>query len=73
MNAWVPGITVNAHCNNDAKLLTNSKETINISFYVTAYSTKKQGRSYNLSAIMTKSFAYHVKQMMYMEDIHDQQ
>jgi len=73
INAWVPGITINARCNNDAKLLTNSRETINILFYVTAYSTKKQGRSYNLSAIMTKGFAYHAKQTTYVEDIRDQQ
>jgi len=43
MNTWVPAITVNACCNNNIKLLTNSKETTNISFYITAYSTKKQG------------------------------
>ena len=72
MNAWVPGIAVNVCCNNDAKLLINSKETINVSFYVTAYSTKKQGRSYNLSVIMAKSFAYHAKQTTYADEIRDQ-
>jgi len=73
MNAWVPRITINARCNNDIKLLTNGRETTNISFYITAYSTKKQGRSYNMSAIMTKGFAYHAKQTTYTDKIRDQQ
>ena len=73
INAWVPAIAVNARCNNNAKLLTNSRETINVLFYITAYLTKKQGRSYNLSAITTKTFAYHAKQATYVEDIRDQQ
>ena len=73
INAWVPAIAINAHCNNDVKLLTNSRETINVSFYITAYLMKKQGCSYNLSAIMMKTFTYHDKQATYAEDIHDQQ
>ena len=73
MNAWVPGITINARCNNNIKFLTNGRETSNISFYITAYSTKKQGCSYNLSAIMTQGFAYHVKQTTYADEICDQQ
>lgn len=73
MNAWVPGITVNARCNNDIKLLTNSRETTNITFYVMAYSTKKQGRSYNLSAILAKGFTYHAKKTMYTDEIRDDQ
>ncbi|KAF9220558.1 hypothetical protein BS17DRAFT_651244, partial [Gyrodon lividus] len=40
-NAWIPGLTVNACCNNDGQLLTNSQEMTNISFYVTAYQRKK--------------------------------
>ena len=73
MNAWVPGITINARCNNNIKLLTNGRETTNISFYIMAYLTKKQGCSYNMSAIMTKGFAYHAKQTTYTDKIRDQQ
>ena len=50
---------VNLRCNNDIKLLTNGSDTRNISFYVTAYAAKKQGRSYNASAILEKTYSYH--------------
>ncbi|KAL4068929.1 hypothetical protein V8B97DRAFT_2024586 [Scleroderma yunnanense] len=61
INTWVPRTTINAHCNNDIKLLTNSREMTNISFYIMMYLTKKQGKSYNLSAIMAKAFIFHTK------------
>ena len=60
MNGWVPGVLINAHCNNDGKLLTNGGDTKNITYYVTAYTAKKQGRSYNLAAVMTQGYAYHI-------------
>ena len=59
VNGWNPAILVNGRCNNDIKLLTNGADTRNISFYVTAYAAKKQGKSYNLSAIMERTYAYH--------------
>ncbi|GJF00155.1 helitron helicase-like domain-containing protein [Phanerochaete sordida] len=52
VNGWCPHILVNARCNNDAKLLTNGRDTKNITFYVTSYAAKKQGRNYNMSAVM---------------------
>ena len=58
VNVWQPGI-LNARCNNDIKLLTNDGDTRNISFYVTAYAAKKQRKIHNLSAILSKGFAYH--------------
>ena len=61
INAWNPGILVNARCNNDIKLLTNGADTRNISFYVTSYAAKKQGKIHNLSAILSKAYAYHEK------------
>jgi len=73
MNGWVPAITINARCNNNGKLLTNSRDTTNISFYVTTYQTKKQGRSYNMSAVLAKGFAYHTQQSTYLDSIRDQQ
>ena len=63
VNGWNPSVLVNARCNNDIKLLTNGSDTRNISFYVTAYAAKKQGKTYNLSAIMEKTFAYHLKNL----------
>ncbi|KIO04280.1 hypothetical protein M404DRAFT_77749, partial [Pisolithus tinctorius Marx 270] len=73
MNAWNLGVTINVHCNNDIKLLTNSQETNNISFYVTAYQTKKQGRNFNMSVILAKGFTYHSQQSSYLGSLHDQQ
>jgi hypothetical protein len=72
MNGWVPALTVNIRSNNDGKLLTNSRETINTSFYITGYQTKKQGRNFNMSAILAKGFAYHNQRSSYLESIHDQ-
>ena len=61
VNAWNPSVLINARCNNDIKLLTNGSDTRSISFYVTAYAAKKQGKTYNLSAMTEKTFAYHQK------------
>lgn len=57
------GILINARCNNDGKLLTNGKDTRNISFYTTLYSSKKQNRYNNISAIMAKGYAYHLEHL----------
>ena len=72
MNGWVPAITVNLRCNNDGKLLTNSKDTTNVTFYITAYQTKKQGRNFNMSAILAKGFAYHSQWSSYLDSLCDQ-
>ena len=74
INGWVPALTVNVRCNNDGKLLTSGKDTKNIAYYVTNYAAKKQGKTYNLSAILAKGYAYHLKwQSMYIDDLRDQQ
>ena len=59
MNGWIPGLLVNARCNNDAKLLTNGRDTKNITYYVTSYAAKKQGKSFNMSAVLAQGLAYH--------------
>jgi hypothetical protein len=61
VNAWNPAVLVNARCNNDVKFLTNGNDTKNISYYITMYATKKQGQSYNTSALMADTFAYHIQ------------
>ncbi|KIO04675.1 hypothetical protein M404DRAFT_142976 [Pisolithus tinctorius Marx 270] len=73
INGWVPALAINVWCNNDVKLLMNSRETTNLSFYITSYQTKKQGKHYNLSAILTKGLAYHKAHTPYLEDLHNQQ
>ena len=75
INAWVPSILINARCNNDGKFLTSGAETKNITFYVTSYAAKKQGKTYNLSAVMADGYAYHLNHPKpeYVDSIRDQQ
>ena len=73
MNTWCPTLSVNVQCNNDIKLLSNSRETMNVTFYITSYQTKKQGRNFNMSAVLTKGFAFHAKCTSYNETLRDQQ
>ena len=61
VNGWIPAITINLRCNNDGKLLTSGQDTKNIAYYVTNYAAKKQGKTYNLSAILAKGYAYHTQ------------
>ncbi len=73
VNGWNPGILVNGRCNNDAKLLTNGADTKNITFYVSSYAGKKQGKSFNLSAVIADGFAYNESHpnQAYMDDIRE--
>lgn len=75
VNGWVPGILVNVQCNNDGKLLTNGGDTKNITFYVTCYAAKKQGKHFNLSAILADGFAFHLDHPNpeYFDNIRDNQ
>ncbi|KAM6491259.1 hypothetical protein JOM56_013498, partial [Amanita muscaria] len=75
MNGWVPAILVNARCNNDGKLLTNGGDTKKITFYVTSYAAKKQGKHFNMSAVLADGFAFHLNhpRSAYLEDIRDNQ
>ncbi|KZT10007.1 uncharacterized protein LAESUDRAFT_645823 [Laetiporus sulphureus 93-53] len=72
LNGYIPAITVNCRCNNDGKLLTNCEETNNITFYVTGYTAKKQGRSYNTSALLAKGLIYHYEDETYIHQIQEQ-
>ncbi|KAF8836902.1 hypothetical protein BDN67DRAFT_873647, partial [Paxillus ammoniavirescens] len=73
LNGWVPLLTVNLRCNNDGKLLMNSRDTTNVTFYVAVYQMKKQGKSHNISAVLAKGFAYHTQRSPYLESLWDQQ
>ncbi|KAJ3970273.1 hypothetical protein EV361DRAFT_777132, partial [Lentinula raphanica] len=59
VNNWVPPISVNLSCNNDGKFLTNGRDANNITRYVTGYTAKAQGQSYNESAVIAEGYAYH--------------
>jgi hypothetical protein len=79
VNGWIPGILVNARCNNDGKLVTNGEDTKNLLMYTTLYAAKKQNRNYDLSALMAKAFSYHTGHLPgmttneYIDDIHNNQ
>ena len=57
-------------CNHDIKLNTNGADTKDVAFYVTAYATKKQKKSHNLSALMANSLRYHLENPKY-DDIRE--
>ena len=75
INAWCPAILLNAHCNNNIKFLTNGGDTKNITFYVTSYTVKKQGKNHNMSTIMAQGFTYHLDHPnpAYVDNLTDQQ
>ncbi|KAI9061025.1 hypothetical protein FKP32DRAFT_1613227 [Trametes sanguinea] len=75
MNAWNPSTLVNVRCNNDIKLLTNGADTKNITFYVSSYASKKQGRNYNMSAVLASGFAYDAthQREQYAKDLRETQ
>jgi hypothetical protein len=73
MNGWIPALLVCLRCNNDGKLLTNGSDTKNITFYVTSYATKNQGKSFNTSAVLAQGYAYHVDHPnpTYLDSLHE--
>ncbi len=55
MNNFNPWLSVALCCNNDIKLLTNGADTKDTMWYSTMYQSKKQGRNYNVSALMAEA------------------
>lgn len=75
-NTWIRSVSAHVRCNNDGKLLTNGGDTSNVSFYATTYQTKKQGKTYNVSAIMAKGYEYHQERERnagYVDEVRDRQ
>jgi len=70
INGYNPILLTSLHCNNDIKLITNGMDTKDVAFYITAYATKKQKKTYNLSALMASTFPYHLNNPHY-EDIRE--
>lgn len=73
LNNFIPAISVNLRCNNDGKLLTNAADTEGLAHYIASYQTKKQGKSYNSSALFAKSFLYHEERNTYVDSLLDTQ
>ena len=59
VNVWNPEILVNAHCNNNIKILTHGRDAQNIMFYVMLYATKDQKQVFNYSAL-GNGYPYHI-------------
>ncbi|KIO09446.1 hypothetical protein M404DRAFT_21969 [Pisolithus tinctorius Marx 270] len=57
-------------CNNDLKINTNGADTKDVAFYITAYATKKQKKSHNLSVLMASALPYHINNPKY-DDVHE--
>jgi hypothetical protein len=55
----------------DVNLLTNGEETTDRTWYITGYATKKQQKSHNRLALLVNTVAYHVKDSMSVNDIHE--
>lgn len=73
MNNFNPTISVNLQCNNDIKLLTNAGDTEGLSHYIASYQTKKQGKSYNVSALLSKALLYHETHSAYVTQLQEKQ
>jgi hypothetical protein len=72
-NAWSRVIAETCKCNNDAKLMTNTDETINLTFYITSYATKKQKAYHNASAVLAKGLERHQARSNYQASLLDNQ
>ncbi|CEL58884.1 hypothetical protein RSOLAG1IB_12210 [Rhizoctonia solani AG-1 IB] len=72
LNSWCPAIFYGGRCNNDIKFITNGATARAIAWYTTWYATKKQGTSYNQSALIEKTFAYHVDKSPLTDDAREQ-
>ncbi|CCO34495.1 ATP-dependent helicase RRM3 [Rhizoctonia solani AG-1 IB] len=68
LNTWCPAIFYGGRCNNDIKFITNGAVARAIAWYITFYATKKQGTSYNQSAIIEKTHAFQVANTVENQD-----
>jgi uncharacterized protein YfiM (DUF2279 family) len=68
LNTWCPSVFYGGRCNNDIKIIITGAEARAIAWYITHYATKKQGCSFNRSAIFAKTFMYHQKNSQQLVD-----
>ena len=64
-------ILVNLRCNNDFKILLNGPETRGLTYYIVKYAAKKQGKTYNVTALISKAESYHRENDPYRADIRE--
>lgn len=73
LNGYCPAILVTAKCNNDIKILLHGSGTNNLTFYITGYIAKKQGRSHNASSLLAERLLYHFSETSYINDLQERQ
>ncbi|QRV90748.1 Helitron helicase-like domain at N-terminus [Ceratobasidium sp. AG-Ba] len=71
LNNWNPSVLVYGSCNNDIKFISHGAEARAIIWYITAYQTKKQLRSFNWSAVLAEALAYHFDSSDYLDNIRE--
>ncbi|KAG9092535.1 hypothetical protein FRC06_011888, partial [Ceratobasidium sp. 370] len=71
LNNWNPSVLIYGASNNDIKFIGNGFEVRAIIWYITAYQTKKQQRSFNWSALLAGALAYHFKGTDYLHDLRE--
>lgn len=59
LNNWNKWILRALRANHDIKLITNAPVTKNITWYLSTYTSKKQSRSKNTSAVLANRLAFH--------------
>lgn len=59
VNTWNRTIMLAIRANHDIKIITNGPDTNNITWYITGYTGKKQGSSFNTSALLADRLAFH--------------
>ncbi|SJL05242.1 uncharacterized protein ARMOST_08608 [Armillaria ostoyae] len=68
MNNFNPPLLVTTHSNHDIKLIMNAFGTNNLTWYLMTYTTKKQGNSSNVSAVLAKTIAFHKHTTSVLDD-----
>jgi hypothetical protein len=59
LNNWNPALSVFGRMNHDIKWISNGKDTCNVAFYITKYSTKPSLKSHNITPLIARGFEYH--------------
>ena len=71
LNNWNPPLLITLRANHDAKLIMNGGETNMLTWYITNYTSKKQHRSSNVSALLAKRVAFHAVEEKGRTDLAD--
>ena len=71
LNNWNPPLLRTLRANHDMKLIMSGGETNVLTWYITNYTSKKQQRSSNVSALLAKRVAFHTVEERRRTDLRD--